>query len=498
MPHKPVPESGPAALGTNPVEVVKDLLRSQLPNKQFNMSRRAAIEAWNEYRRQSGIKPLLTNISAQPGTPVDANKDLAGIDLSQASLEDVRLSGVNLAGANLSGATLNRVVLDGANLNGATLVGATALDTDFSRVEIRSLEWLSIRWYVRLWAGIAWGVNWGTVRAIGNLQILTKVSYAMLVLVPLLAAIWPQVRNWYSERAFETTKQAEELIRRSEEEFQKAKILSEVKEAEDRLNAPEHATDAANARSTVAAVAKRVKEITDFADRGARTLAAIEQLVAEKKGVAELKSAFAELKDAVHSRHDPVTIELRAEEYKRRGAKTREKAEMLQRTANDLWLPWAWVLAFAAAVCVILGHLIYQMATPVLVREQTADEFAEERWTRAIINNVVQQDEVVRALQELREAAEDQPHTRHPQLVFRHGRVIFFPSNPAEYKQQDGSPPPILRPLIEEGAKAQYNRERYQAYQWAWVSVTLYVLGGLLILCNLCLQCLNVAHARGF
>src|SRR2546429_152324 len=38
-------------------------------------------------------------------------------------------------------------------------------------------------------------VNWRLVRGLGELQILTRASYFVLILVPILAAIWPAVQS---------------------------------------------------------------------------------------------------------------------------------------------------------------------------------------------------------------------------------------------------------------------------------------------------------------
>ena len=37
-------------------------------------------------------------------------------------------------------------------------------------------------------------LDWRNVRGLGELQVLTRASYVMLILVPLLAGLWPGVR----------------------------------------------------------------------------------------------------------------------------------------------------------------------------------------------------------------------------------------------------------------------------------------------------------------
>jgi hypothetical protein len=39
-----------------------------------------------------------------------------------------------------------------------------------------------------------WSPDWGVIRIFGELQILTRASYVMLIVVPLLAGVWPTVR----------------------------------------------------------------------------------------------------------------------------------------------------------------------------------------------------------------------------------------------------------------------------------------------------------------
>jgi hypothetical protein len=42
---------------------------------------------------------------------------------------------------------------------------------------------------------ITGAVNWRLIRSLGELQILTRISYGMLIIVPLLATLWPGVRS---------------------------------------------------------------------------------------------------------------------------------------------------------------------------------------------------------------------------------------------------------------------------------------------------------------
>ena len=53
-------------------------------------------------------------------------------------------------------------------------------------------------------------VSWSTVRALGELEVLTRASYIMLILVPLLAGLWPGVKvivNQYNDSVSTATQQ---------------------------------------------------------------------------------------------------------------------------------------------------------------------------------------------------------------------------------------------------------------------------------------------------
>ncbi len=53
-------------------------------------------------------------------------------------------------------------------------------------------RWLDRRWW---WPNLRQKFNWTHVRAFGELHVLTRVSYLALVLVPLVAGVWPAVRR---------------------------------------------------------------------------------------------------------------------------------------------------------------------------------------------------------------------------------------------------------------------------------------------------------------
>ena len=64
----------------------------------------------------------------------------------------------------------------------------------FRSLLVDAMYWLlilltSFVWQVRIFSQRF--LNWRLVRGIGELKILTRVSYAMLIVVPILAGTWP-------------------------------------------------------------------------------------------------------------------------------------------------------------------------------------------------------------------------------------------------------------------------------------------------------------------
>jgi hypothetical protein len=71
-------------------------------------------------------------------------------------------------------------------------------------------------------------MNWGRVRALGELQVLTRASYFMLFFVPLLAGLWPGVRlvvNKYNQAVTDATAALESASDRLESQAQRLERL---------------------------------------------------------------------------------------------------------------------------------------------------------------------------------------------------------------------------------------------------------------------------------
>jgi uncharacterized protein YjbI with pentapeptide repeats len=88
------------------------------------------VQAWNEWRERTGVRPELSGADL-------GEAELSGANLNKAMLSDADLSGANLiradlSGANLNGADLSETDLRGADLSGAKLCGAKLLGTNLS------------------------------------------------------------------------------------------------------------------------------------------------------------------------------------------------------------------------------------------------------------------------------------------------------------------------------------------------------------------------------
>jgi hypothetical protein len=166
-------------------------------------------------------------------------------------------------------------------------------------------------------------LNWRLIRGFGQLQILTRASYAMLIIVPVLAATWPAVRLVVNQHN-KAVREAADLLRTSRGDLER--VVDEARKEAERL---------ASVGTSASGVASGNAE--DFIG-GVKT-------AASRIGVA-------------------------AERY------TTDYAEHTIPTPR---LPWSLAAAFFGALFVVLGHLIYQMAAPEPIRQATWDEFVVNR-----------------------------------------------------------------------------------------------------------------------
>jgi hypothetical protein len=158
--------------------------------------------------------------------------------------------------------------------------------------------------------------DWRRVRTIGELQILTRASYLMLVVVPILAALWPGVRyslGQYNRWAVETRTMLEHASLTLKLETEKVEHL-------------------------LAALPTRSNEVEDTS----------------------ITSKTEELLNQLQNKADEAVMHFSPKEV-----------------ANP-WLPTVWARVFFAALSVLFAHLLYQMFAPETVRRYSPQEFASQ------------------------------------------------------------------------------------------------------------------------
>ncbi|MEH0672204.1 hypothetical protein [Vibrio owensii] len=160
-------------------------------------------------------------------------------------------------------------------------------------------------------------LNWRLVRSIAELQILSKVSYFMLVFVPLLAGLWPAVRfyiNNYNEAVVEATEILED----------QTKLFN--------------------------------------------------------LSVKSLESSLVNHDSAQVSEHSSRVVEDLNKVVSRFSAKVNTFTEdFVPKTIEEPTLPWTWGAAFYAALFSVVSHLMYQLRAPDILKRYTIDEFIKYR-----------------------------------------------------------------------------------------------------------------------
>lgn len=168
-------------------------------------------------------------------------------------------------------------------------------------------------------------INWQSVRSLGELQVLTRASYFVLVVVPMLAALWPGVRsavNRYNEVVTDSTLTFERASKDLQEETQT--LRQELARLPERLPAQ----------------------------------------AAQALPVNRYNSLLA--------RVDGAALQLER--------KTRDfVSDHPARTLENPHLPTTWATAFFAALAVLLGHFIYQIGAPEIIRHNSLSHFLSTR-----------------------------------------------------------------------------------------------------------------------
>jgi hypothetical protein len=350
---------------------------------------------------------------------------LNGVDLTGTDLTGANLTGADLTGANLTGAKIGAVSLEGVQLCMAKLDHCDGRYTNFSGSTIQSSNW-----HPWLRSIILRCLSWQTVRAVGGLQLLTKASYMMLILVPILAGVWQSLKMWSGQP------------------------IHEVSEA--------------------------VRNLEQTAERREATVP--ESIAHEIDRVRTVSQRLQTLIDSGH--FDPK-------------------------------LPSAWALGFFAALLVVHGHFVYQLACPDLIKEQTPDKFAEGQLAGFSTEGQDKKDRLTRATNALKELAEQAAPRRHRNLVHRHGRLVWIPNDldlfeiptyryePSDPADPEGYPvvsagPGLMRIAIEEGARAEYELKGYEKRLGALIAFGFYSAAGLLVVRLVYSQAHAVAKAAGW
>jgi hypothetical protein len=175
-----------------------------------------------------------------------------------------------------------------------------------------------------IFRGLQNSLNWRLVRGLGELQILTRASYLLLVLVPLMASLWPAVRlvvNQHNQAVNEA-----------------ARLLGIAKTDLERVvnSAKAHSEEAGN-RSGASASRPTSEPSSEI----------ISELKVHIRKIAELGESY-------------------STDYK-------------HRVITSPIFPWSLGAAFFAALFVVLGHLVYQLRAPEQLRSFTWDGFILSR-----------------------------------------------------------------------------------------------------------------------
>jgi hypothetical protein len=188
----------------------------------------------------------------------------------------------------------------------------------------------------------------------------------------------------------------------------------------------------------------------------------------------------------------------------------------------DLTTPMspAWAVAFFAALFITLGHLVYTITAPQVVREKSRDDLVAQRlgqWANATDRE--QRDLLQRACDAIQAVARLRPWDRNPNLVRRHGEVVWIPGSldeldkvkdweeerreeidadvierrpeNKEIEEQIRRPLEAVRPrfsheellqiVIDEGAKAEFDAAARESLGSCAISAFLYLVATLLV-----------------
>ncbi len=161
-------------------------------------------------------------------------------------------------------------------------------------------------------------LNWEKIRAFGELQILTKASYIALILVPIIAGLWPSVRvaiNHYNKAATE------------------ASIILE------------------QAHSSLDSQIDNIRTISRHIDENAGSY----------------KLAVSKFTDSVEKQSDKLELQV-----------SKFMNEFSPEHLDTPRLPVVWLYAFFGSLLVVIGHTFYQASAPDIVKKYTKMEFMDK------------------------------------------------------------------------------------------------------------------------
>lgn len=168
-------------------------------------------------------------------------------------------------------------------------------------------------------------LNWRLVRSLGELQILTRASYAMLIIVPLLAGTWPAVRLIVN---------------------QQDKALKEAAATFDRAT----------------------MRFFETRDRIARMMPGSAVDAGSSGPVAPVEENRLSIADSLHAVANNFVREVNQYNH-----------DHASRTIESLQMPRTFVAAFMTALSVVLAHSLYQMFAPETVRRMTLSQYILEK-----------------------------------------------------------------------------------------------------------------------
>ncbi|CAN5615390.1 hypothetical protein BH23PLA1_BH23PLA1_38260 [soil metagenome] len=263
--------------------------------------------------------------------------------------------------------------------------------------------------------------DWNRVRAVGELHVLTKATYTALLVVPLVAGGWQTMRvvlngvhHSVREARQEFDASAIQLRELVERLPQKTDMVDELAQVTAKIDQLQKSLEGLEQWVPNAEIRQKIHEITRSLEQAKASLSKTEQAIPDPKAVITVI-------DQVQGRIDRL--------YREHGPETWTRPV----------LPVSWVLGYLAALCVALGHFLYQVKAPEEVRKLSRDAFRERRnreFREAPEHE--ERDLIERAFPFLVEMADRLPHDRHPNLVKRNGRAMWIPGGLSQKRPPRG------------------------------------------------------------